>query len=305
MQVMKQPLEQYVHLLRSAAEPTRLRILALLASAELSVSDIAAVLGQSQPRVSRHLKVLCDAGLLSRSREQHWIYYRLADTGAPAEFVRSVLDSLDPTDPALALDSERSGALRARRSEPEATAPAATRDTSEDSGELAAVLGAELGDAPVDALLYAGAAPIAVVPALAARVNRAVALFTSREDLGRARTRLDGRGPARAELRVGDPRSLPFAAASFDVVIVDRIDDPDLARLREAARVLRPAGRLIVIDDYDRLDERAAGANPLIASRERLARAGLNCTRLRPLDLDDARLLLAIAGLVAQREAAA
>jgi DNA-binding transcriptional ArsR family regulator len=305
MQVMKQPLEQYVQLLRSAAEPTRLRILALLAAAELSVSDIAAVLGQSQPRVSRHLKVLCDAGLLSRSREQHWIYYRLADTGAPAEFVRSVLGSLDPTDPALALDLERSGALRARRSEIAATTqPAAERNASQDSGELGAVLGTELGDAPVDALLYAGHAPVAVIPALSGRVNRAVVLFTSREDLGRARTSLDGRGPARAELRLGDPRSLPFAAASFDAVIIDRVDDPDLAELREAARVLRPAGRLIVIDDYDRLEERAGGANPLIVSRERLMRAGLTCTRLRPLDLESARLLLAIAAPIA-REAAA
>ena len=87
-------------------------------------------------------------------------------------------------------------------------------------------------------------------------------------------------------------------------MIIDRLDDPDLTKLREAARVLRPAGRLIVIDDYDRLEERAAGGNPLIAARERLARAGLSCTRLRPLDLDNARLLLAIAAPVA-REAAA
>jgi ubiquinone/menaquinone biosynthesis C-methylase UbiE len=108
----------------------------------------------------------------------------------------------------------------------------------------------------------------------------------------------------RAELRLGDPRSLPFAAATFDAVIIDRIDDPELDGLREVARVLRPVGRLIVIDDYDHLEERAAGANPLIAVRERLARAGLNCTRLRPLDLDSARLLLAIAAPVA-REAAA
>ena len=305
MQVMKLPLEEYVHLLRSAAEPTRLRILALLATAELSVSDIAAVLGQSQPRVSRHLKVLCDAGLLSRSREQHWIYYRLADTGAGGEFVRTMLDSLDPADAALALDLERSGARRARREMEAATRPAAAPDAWQESGELGAVLGTELGDAALDALLYAGNAPVAVVPALSGRVNRTVVLFTTREDLGRARVRLDGRGgPARAELRLGDPRSLPFAAASFDAVILDRIDDPDLAELREAARVLRPAGRLIVIDDYDRLEERAAGANPLIASRERLARAGLSCTRLRPLDLDSARLLLAIAAPIA-REAAA
>jgi ArsR family transcriptional regulator len=300
---MKQPLIPFVQLMRSAAEPTRLRILALLAERELSVTDIAAVLGQSQPRVSRHLRVLGDAGLLSRSRDQHWIYYRLADAGAPAEFARLVIDSLDPADPALALDLERTIGLRDRRGEGEAIA--APRDQREESGELAAVLATELGDAAIDALLYIGDAPATVVTAVSGRVSRTVALSRSRDELARARGRLDGRGLARAEVRLGDPRSLPFAAASFDAVIVDRVDDPDLGTLREAARVLRQDGRLIVIDDYDRLDEQAGGANPLTASRDRLARVGFTCSRLRPLDLDTARLLLAIAASAARREAAA
>jgi len=302
---MKQPLGPLVQLLRSAAEPTRLRILALLAQRELSVSDIATVLGQSQPRVSRHLKLLCDAGVLLRSREQHWIYYRLADAGAPAEFARVLIESLDPDDPALALDLERGNALRDRRTASDAATVQAPRDAREESGEFAAVLGAELGEAAIDALLYAGDAPTAVIAALAGRANRAVALSGSRDELGRARARLDGPGLARAELRLGDPRSLPFAAASFDAVIVDRVEDPELSALREAARVLRSGGRLIVIDDYDRLEDRAAGANPLVLSRDRLARVGLACTRLRPLDLDSARLLFTIAAPLARHEAAA
>ena len=250
MQVMKQPLAPLVQLLRSAAEPTRLRILALLARRELSVSDIATVLGQSQPRVSRHLKLLCDAGVLSRSREQHWIYYRLADAGPPAEFARVLIDALDPGDPALALDLERGNALRDRRTASEPTEEQPPRDPREESGELAAVLGTELGEAAIEALLYTGDAAATVIGGLAGRANRAVALSASRDDLARARARLDAPGLARAELRLGDPRSLPFAAMSFDAVIVDRVDDPELSALREAARVLRPGGRLIVIDDY-------------------------------------------------------
>ena len=302
---MKQSLAQYVQLLRSAAEPTRLRILALLVGGELSVSDIASVLGQSQPRVSRHLKLLCDTGLLTRSRQQHWIYYRLAATGAPAEFARSLLETLDSDDPALALDLERTRILRLRHAESGATSESRLPgDTSEEGGELAAVLAGELGDGPVEALLYVGDAPAPVVAAVASRVGRTVALSGSRDELGRARARLDGQDLARAELRLGDARSLPFAAAAFDAVILDRLDDPDHVGLREAARVLRPEGRLIVIDDYDLLDERSAGANPLLAFRERLAVAGLSCARLRPLDLDTARLLLAIAAPVARRDAA-
>jgi ArsR family transcriptional regulator len=302
---MKQSLDPLVQLLRSAAEPTRLRILKLLGERELSVSDIATVLGQSQPRVSRHLKLLCDVGFLTRSREQHWIFYRLSDAGAPAGFARLLIDSLDPGDPALALDVERGNALRDRRTVGELTTVQPPRDAREESGEFAAVLVGELGEASVDALLYAGEAPAAVIAALTTRAGRTAVLSSSRDDLGRARARLDARGLARAELRVGDPRSLPFAAASFDAVIVDRIDDPDLVGLREAARVLRPGGRLIVIDDYERLEDTAEGGNPLALSRDRLARVGLACTRLRPLDLDTARLLLAIAAPVARHEAAA
>ena len=145
---MKLPLEQYVHLLRSAAEPTRLRILALLATAELSVTDIAAVLGQSQPRVSRHLKVLCDAGLLSRSREQHWIYYRVPSEGSAARWVRELLGHDDVT-----IDTAGSGreALQALRTEPYDCAVLDLRLPDMSGFEVLEELGADskLSDVPV------------------------------------------------------------------------------------------------------------------------------------------------------------
>ncbi len=126
------------------------------------------------------------------------------------------------------------------------------------------MLSAELGDAAIDSILYAGDAPAAIVEGLASRAHRAVALSGSRDELARARSRLQGAGLARSELRVGNPRSLPFAAGSFDVVIVDREDDPDGKALREAARVLKSGGRLVVVEDYERLEAAAAGANPLV-----------------------------------------
>jgi SAM-dependent methyltransferase len=132
-----------------------------------------------------------------------------------------------------------------------------------------------------------------------------VALCGSADAVARARGRLQGVDARHSELRFGVSRALPFAADRFDVVILDRVDDPELTALREAARVLSGGGRLIDIEDYDRLEERAAGGNPLVASRDRLARAGLDCARLRPLDLDSARLLIAIATPGARRHAAA
>jgi DNA-binding transcriptional ArsR family regulator len=290
--------------LRAAAEVTRLRILSVLAAGELTVSELASALGQSQPRVSRHLKLLCDAKLLVRQREQHWIHYRLADAGEAAGFARTLLDSLDPDDVVLSLDRERAAVLRAGRSAAGRGAAPEEQDARDDA-DLAAVLRAELGETSIGSLLYVGDAPAGVLSALRDQARHAVALSASADALARTRGRLQGVDPARLELRLGDPCALPFAADRFDVVILDRVDDPQLSALREAARVLSGAGRLVDIEDYEWLEERAAGGNPLVVSRDRLARAGLDCSRLRPLDLDSSRLLIAIAAPGAWRHAAA
>ena len=191
MQVMKQPLEQFVHLLRSAAEPRGCESQRCW-QPELSVSDIAAVLGQSQPRVPplegalRRGTAVADAG-------NRWIYYRLADTGAPGEFVRSTLESLDPPI-RRSRSTSSAAALRARqRAKPRRRLGGAgpwqrARSSAPCSGAGSA--------RHLSALLICGRRPIAVAPALANRVNRAVVLVTSREHLDRARKRLNERGPA-------------------------------------------------------------------------------------------------------------
>src|SRR5499425_312794 len=101
--------------LKAAGETTRLRVLALLSEAELTVSDLTEILRQSQPRISRHLKLLSEAGLVGRFREGAWAFFRLAELGAAALAIRSLLARLDEKDAVIARDRERLGAVRAAR----------------------------------------------------------------------------------------------------------------------------------------------------------------------------------------------
>src|ERR1700681_1540535 len=100
-------MDELLTMLRAAGDPSRLRILLLLREAELTVSELTQILGQSQPRVSRHLKLLCDAGLLDRFREGAWAFYRLAQRGPEARIATTLVDMVAGGDPVLALDLER------------------------------------------------------------------------------------------------------------------------------------------------------------------------------------------------------
>src|ERR1700736_3299283 len=115
------PFETLNGALKAAGEATRLRILALLAEAELTVSDLTAILRQSQPRISRHLRLLAAAGLVDRFREGSWAFFRLAERGGAAELARELIARLDPADMTVARDRERlvpggGGTAAARRS---------------------------------------------------------------------------------------------------------------------------------------------------------------------------------------------
>ena len=282
--------------LRAMAEPSRLRLLAILARGEFSVSELTAVLGQSQPRVSRHLKLLCDAGLLERFREQHWIFYRVPSEGRGGEFARELLTRLDPDDPILARDADRvSRVLEARR---EAASPLAGPPGAAGQAELNAVLAAELGDTGRDALFYYGAEPADVLSAIATRARRVVGVHGSRFAVQGARAALHSRGLSHCVLQQGQLTALPQPSASFDLAIVDRSlgeHSRPVDALREVARLLHAGGQVLLVDDYDELAQRAATGNPIALVREWLAEAGLLVTRLHPVDLDGRHLLLAVA----------
>ena len=290
---------------RAIAEPTRLRLLAVLARGEFSVSELTEILGQSQPRVSRHLKLLDDCGLLERFREQHWMFYRVAGDSEGGRLVRLLLEQLDAGDPALAGDFERMGRVlevRAGRS------VAGGADTgAAESHDLVPLIAAELGKHGQDALLYFGVAPDEVLAGLGSRARRAVGMNPSRTVVQRARARLHSAGLNHCVLQRGELAALPHPSHSFDVAVVDRMlaaADRPAEALREVARVLRPSGRLLVVENFDSLDLRTPDSNPLELLRAWLTEAGLACDRLRPIDVIGAHLLLAVAAVEPEAVAA-
>jgi len=291
--------------LRAIAEPSRLRLLAILARGEFSVSELTGILGQSQPRVSRHLKLLDDCGLLERFREQHWMYYRVAGDTEGGRLARLMLEELDADDPALAGDLERMRRVLEVRDAPGVAGDGEGAATGPD--DLVPLIAAELGAQGQDALLYFGVAPDEVLVGLGGRARRAVGMNPSRLVVQRARARLHSAGLNHCQLQRGELSALPQPSGGFDVTVVDRVlagSARPVDALREAARVLRPTGHLLVIEDFEALERRAPDSNPLALLRGWLAEAGLTCDRLRPFDVSGAHLLLAVATLEAEAVAA-
>ncbi len=244
--------------LRAAGEETRLRILALLAQGELSVSDLTDILGQSQPRISRHLKLLAEAGLVRRAREGAWAFFRLDETGAGGAFGAALAGWIDATDPVLVADRERLSAVRSSRAEAAQSYFArvardwdrlrqlhAPDETVEAAVEAAAV-GCGHG-----ALLDLGTGTGRMLERLAPLFARAVGVDANHAMLAVARANLEMAGLSRVELRQGDIYALPFARGSFDLVVIHQVlhflDDPARA-VREAVAMLAPGGRLVVVD---------------------------------------------------------
>lgn len=251
-------MEHLLNGLRAAAEPTRLRILALCAHGELTVSELTQILGQSQPRVSRHLKLLGEAGLLDRFREGTWAFFRLAATGAAGELARVLVDRIPDDDETVARDLQRLAAVKVTRAETAAAyfrANAATWDRVRslyvDEREVEQALLGLLPEREVQDLLDIGTGTGRIVELVGRRGVRAVGVDSSRDMLGVARANLERARLPHCQVRFADAYQLPMPAASFDAVTIHQVlhylDDPGEA-IAEAARVLRPGGRLVVVD---------------------------------------------------------
>jgi ubiquinone/menaquinone biosynthesis C-methylase UbiE/DNA-binding transcriptional ArsR family regulator len=251
-------LEPALAALNAAAEETRLRMLKLLAESELTVTEIVAILGQSQPRVSRHLKLLVEAGLVERRREGAWAFFRLAPPGAAGELARNIVAWLDSSDSLLAGDRSRLAEVRQARAENAARYFAAharewdaIRSLHVPEAQVEEAIREAVGDRPVRCVLDLGAGTGRMLQLFAPMADRAIGVDLSSAMLAVARGRLEETQWRNVTLRQGDIYALPVERNSCDLVILHQVlhylDDPARA-LREAARVLAPGGRLLVVD---------------------------------------------------------
>ena len=244
--------------LSTAGEETRLRILALIAETELTVSELVAILGQSQPRVSRHLKLLVEAGLAWRQREGAWAFFRAATGGAGGDLGRAIVARLDPRDPVFAADRGRLDEIRRARDTQAARYFAAhagewdhLRTLHVPEARVEEAIAGLVGDAPIRQLLDCGTGTGRMLELLAPRAEYATGIDLSPAMLAVARANLERAGVRNVQLRQGDIYALPKGRDACDFVLVHQVlhylDDPGRA-LREAARVLAPGGRLMVVD---------------------------------------------------------
>lgn len=289
-------LEQSVNSLKAASEPTRLRLLALLAAGEATVGELRDVLEQSQPRVSRHLKILVEGGLADRFRDGHSVYYRLPADPSARAFISVLLGRMAAEESTIASDRDKMAAIRrktARRAWSDKQVLLAS-GRSQIPGLAAdddlAVAFAEIGDDLGD-LLDIGSGTGAILCHLAPRAREATGMDISPAMRVVARTRVREAGLPNCTLRQGDMHQLPFADNSFDTVLLDQVltlTEQPRAAIKEASRVLRPQGRLLVLDRFGpartSLDQRSAltglAENQLAVM---LAEAGLRSSPRRDL----------------------
>jgi ArsR family transcriptional regulator len=283
------------------ADPTRLRILALLRAMELSVGEMAQLLGQSQPRVSRHVRILSDSGLVGRRKEGSWVYLQLADPDR-TEPLFELYEGWDDHEAQqlFIADAARLDSVRADRAEAARRyfeAHAATWDSIRSlhiaDAEIERAIASLLTDRPLGALLDIGTGTGRMLELFAPRADNAIGIDRSSEMLRLARVKLEEAGISGASLRQGDMYSLPLGDRCADSIILHQVlhyaQQPGAA-IAEAARVLSPGGRLLVIDfaQHDRAELKEQDAHLRLgfaddAMRGWFSAAGLQLDRIERL----------------------
>jgi ArsR family transcriptional regulator len=245
-------------LFQAVSDPTRLRILALLARMELSVGELAQLLGQSQPRVSRHVRILADAGIVDRRKEGSWVFLAIADAGRTEPLLALIESWTDPQSSAIFdEDSARLDAVRADRAEAAARYFAAQADVWDSirslhvsEAEVERAIGRALDGNGLGTLVDIGTGTGRMIELFGPRARQAIGIDRSSEMLRLARVKLESAGVA-SSLRQGDMYALPLEDESADCVIIHQVlhyAHAPAAAIAEAARVLSPGGTLLVVD---------------------------------------------------------
>ncbi|NQU62210.1 MAG: metalloregulator ArsR/SmtB family transcription factor [Rhodospirillales bacterium] len=250
-------MEALLTALKAVAEPTRLRLISLCSRSDLTVSELTQILGQSQPRISRHLKLLADANVLERFREGAWVFHRLAHSGPMSEIANHLISLLPEDDEQLGRDLEHLGRVRKKRAEAAGAyfskvAPQWDQVRTmhiEESKVEEALIG--LLDHDVKTLLDIGTGTGRMLEVFGPRVERAEGVDLSRDMLAVARVNLEQAGLKNCSVREADMYQLPFQAESFQVAIIHQVlhfaDDP-LRAIAEAERIMQPGGCLLICD---------------------------------------------------------
>jgi len=281
---MKADTQHLIDQFKALADPVRLRLIALCSQGECSVTELTGVLGQSQPRISQHVKVLCDAGLLERFRDGHFVFYRLPENTDGAAQLRKLLALLPDDEPEFGHDVE---ALRESRVATPVGQTEEDRPLHHALVEL--TVSTHLGD-----LLDIGSGQGRILKLFASRAQRAVGVDIDADARRFARAEVLLAGLPNCTLRQGDMYSLPFADGEFDTVIVDDVlveAERPVEVLAEALRMIQAGGRLLLLTTCHEADPKSLGAQLAGWCRE----AGLRLSPPRSIPADDPRWLLAVA----------
>ena len=286
-------MEELLAGLKAVAETTRIRILFALSHGELNVTELTFILEQSQPRVSRHLKLMAEAGLISRHKEGNWVLFRLREQGRSGALARALVDMLPASDELLAADLLRLEDIRQQR---QGRADEYFRTNAADWAKLrslhvreADVEQAMLGlleKSKFDNCVDLGTGTGRILELLSDRAMNLFGLDMSREMLAIARSNIETHKLRNAQVRQADIYALPFADGFADLVTIHQVlhflDDPQRALL-EAVRILAPKGKMLIVDfaphDFEELRDQHAHRRLGISSEHMagwMARAGLS-----------------------------
>lgn len=276
---MKASTETLLLHLKTLGDPTRLRLVALCGQGECSVSELTRVIGQSQPRISQHLKQLCDAGLLERFRDGKRVFYRVPARAAVTASLRQLLELIPDEDPVIREDARL---LRQRRG----TRVGDNVDGDANDASHRALHRAILDltvTTPVGDLLDVGCGRGAILKLLASRANRAVGVDIDADARQLARAELMLAGIPNCSLRKGDMYRLPFDDAEFNTIIIDDVlanAKKPVRALEEARRLLKPGGRLFILESV--AQQSSAQLQKLLAKWSATAALRLSPARFAP-----------------------